>query len=90
MKRLTSYILILMLMTLNGYAQTSWEKYSGNPILSGGSQGEWDESGILVTGTLFDGTTYHMWYSTLESSEGVRSVASSSNLRFAFPSLAIE
>ena len=87
MKRVTSYFIILMLMTVSGFAQTKWEKYSGNPVLSGGSPGEFDESGVIATGTLFDGTTYHMWYSTFDtlgigyatSSDGVNWTKHASN-----------
>ncbi|MCH7497345.1 MAG: hypothetical protein IH971_05795, partial [Candidatus Marinimicrobia bacterium] len=63
--------IILILAPTGMQAQTTWEKYSGNPVLSGGSPGEWDSSGVVATGTLFDGTTYHMWYSTLDSLEGI-------------------
>ena len=52
MKRVTSYLLILMLITVNGFAQTKWEKYSGNPVLSGGSPEEWDKSGVIAPKTL--------------------------------------
>ena len=71
MKKVWISLLILTVMTVNGFGQTSWEKYSDNPVLSGGSPGEWDESGVIATGTLFDGTTYHMWYSALDSLTGI-------------------
>ena len=80
MKRVGFNLLILMLMTVNGFAQTSWEKYSGNPVLSGGSPGEWDSSGVIATGTIFDGTTYHMWYSALDSLEGIGYATSSDGI----------
>ena len=48
MKTVTSYLLFLILMTVNGFAQTKWQKYSGNPVLSRGSSGEWDESGVIL------------------------------------------
>ena len=82
MERVTSYFLILMLMTVNGSAQTSWEKYAGNPVLSGGSPGEWDELGLIATGTLFDGTTYHIWYSTIDTLTGIGYATSSDGINW--------
>ena len=82
MKRVWFSLIILMLMTANGFAQTSWEKYSGNPVLSGGSPGEWDSSGVIATGTIFDGTTYHIWYSTLDSLEGIGYATSSDGVNW--------
>ena len=71
MKRVTSYFIILMLMTVSGFAQTKWEKYSGNPVLLPGAPGEWDSSGVVATGTLFDGSIYHMWYSIVDTIGGI-------------------
>ena len=71
MKKFGSCFLFLIIISVNGYAQTKWEKYDGNPVLTAGEPGTWDSTGVIATGTLFDGTTYHMWYSTLDSSEGI-------------------
>lgn len=66
MKSVWFNLLILMLLTVSGFAQTEWEKYAGNPVLSG-TPGEWDEVGVIATNVLFDGTTYHMWYVSSDS-----------------------
>jgi predicted GH43/DUF377 family glycosyl hydrolase len=74
--------IILILAPAGIQAQTEWEKYTGNPVLSGGSQGEWDESGVIGTRILFDGTTYHMWYSTLDSLGGLGYATSSDGINW--------
>jgi predicted GH43/DUF377 family glycosyl hydrolase len=43
------------------FAQTHWEKHTGNPVLVGGP-GAWDQLGVLAMGVLLDSATYHMWY----------------------------
>jgi predicted GH43/DUF377 family glycosyl hydrolase len=48
-----------------GYAESqdgiSWTKYEGNPVLVPGR--EWDSFDVWDPAVVFDGTTYHMWYS---------------------------
>jgi len=50
-----------------GYAESSdgihWRKSRENPVLVPGSLGSWDGGLVLVGDILFDGRTYHMWYS---------------------------
>jgi predicted GH43/DUF377 family glycosyl hydrolase len=50
-----------------GYATSpdgmSWTKYSGNPILDLGAPGTWDDHHVHYPAVVYDGTTYHMWYS---------------------------
>jgi len=41
----------------------TWEKDSLNPVLKVGATGHWDEVGVGQPSVLFNGTTYHMWYS---------------------------
>jgi len=41
----------------------NWQKYSGNPVLSNGSSGAWDDKVVYIPSVVYDGTTYHMWYS---------------------------
>lgn len=55
-----------MCVITTGFAQTNWEKYSGNPVLSEGPPGAWDENGVIAQGMLFDSATYHMWYTGLD------------------------
>lgn len=49
------------------FTQTYWEKFSGNPVLDVGPSGSWEENGVLAQGVFFDGTTYQMWYTGLNS-----------------------
>jgi len=64
-----SYIIIILVMfffTSTLFAQDHWTKYSGNPVLSPGSAGEWDEEFAAMPSVLFDGSTYHLWYSNYD------------------------
>lgn len=45
----------------------AWTKYPGNPVLSG-SEGEWDEVGLIHVDVLKDGGLYKMWYCTVADS----------------------
>jgi hypothetical protein len=51
-------IVCLAVITLaaGGYAQTEWQRYSGNPVLDKGEPGEWDSQGAgVVSVILYDG-----------------------------------
>lgn len=39
-----------------------WRKYPGNPVLTGGRPGSWDEH-VYSPSVVFDGSVYRMWYS---------------------------
>ena len=49
-----------------GYATspdgTTWTKYAGNPVMSTGPTGSFDDGGIWPGTVLFDGEKYRMWY----------------------------
>ena len=50
-----------------GYATSidgrNWTKQnSGNPVLTWGSSGAWDDSGLYMLYVMKDGSTYKMWY----------------------------
>ncbi len=49
-----------------GYATspdgTTWTKHAGNPVMSTGPAGAFDDGGIWPGTVLFDGETYRMWY----------------------------
>jgi predicted GH43/DUF377 family glycosyl hydrolase len=49
---------------------THWTKYSGNPVLTHGSDTEWDRSWIESPAVLFDSAShlYRMWYSGVDTS----------------------
>jgi predicted GH43/DUF377 family glycosyl hydrolase len=56
-----------------GYASspdgTTWTKNEDNPVLEKGSVPSWDYRSVMAPSVIFDGMTYHMWYSgTVESS----------------------
>jgi predicted GH43/DUF377 family glycosyl hydrolase len=40
-----------------------WTKHPGNPVLTAGSSGRFDEVNVLSPWVIKDGTTYKMWYS---------------------------
>jgi hypothetical protein len=44
----------------NGIA---WTKDTLNPVLEDGPPGSWDDIMSYQPSVLFDGSTYHMWYS---------------------------
>ncbi|MGD8968539.1 MAG: hypothetical protein PVI07_13600, partial [Anaerolineae bacterium] len=49
-----------------GYATSTngidWTKHPGNPVLTVGGEGAWDETEVGGPRVLFDGATYHLWY----------------------------
>jgi len=64
MKKIVINLLILMLLTVSGFAQTNWNTYPGNPVIVPGLTGEWDDHWLFQGGVLFQDATYHMWYSS--------------------------
>ncbi|MBN1480278.1 T9SS type A sorting domain-containing protein [candidate division KSB1 bacterium] len=50
-------------------AQTTWIKHQ-DPVLDVGSAASWDELAVSVNSVVFDGTTYHMWYSGFDAAHG--------------------
>ena len=43
-------------------AQIPLAKFYANPLLSTGSGDYWDSRALQVDAVLYDGETYHMWY----------------------------
>lgn len=39
-----------------------WQKYQGNPVLSVGDPGTWDDATVYHPKIAFDGRKYFMWY----------------------------
>ncbi len=39
-----------------------WTKHAGNPVLTKGNQGEWDQSSVLLPVVIHSDTLYQMWY----------------------------
>ncbi len=59
-------LLSVVIIANNAFNQTEWIKYGENPVFKGGPPGSWNEdSGMPFV--LFDGVTYHMWYTGVDS-----------------------
>jgi predicted GH43/DUF377 family glycosyl hydrolase len=59
-----------------GYATSTdginWAKYSGNPVLSEGVSGNWDEWAASAPAVIKDGSVYHMLYGGTDAYNGAR------------------
>ena len=82
-----------------GYATSPdgivWTKSAANPVLETGRRGSWEGIAVLGAAVVYDGTTYHMWYTgyrilipsvfglyaigSAESSDGITWVKSEDN-----------
>ena len=60
MKKSTLFITICILTISDLFAQIDWVPYPGNPIID--ENFDTSALGISAPNVLFDGTTYHMWY----------------------------
>ena len=41
------YVLVIVFVVgVSSHAQTTWSKYSGNPVLEPGGPGSWDDNGV--------------------------------------------
>ena len=54
---------VLVVSGPNSFAQYSWEKYSGNPLIVHGSSGSWNQS-VIAPSVIFnsDLNRYEMWF----------------------------
>jgi len=61
-------VLVCLTSTASVYAQgnTNWVRSSSNPVLSPGETG-WDSWQIMIPRLLYDGSTYKMWYTGLNT-----------------------
>ena len=59
--RINLFIGLLLFLSFNCFAQSTWYKYPGNPVFQPGKSGEWDMVKIAQT-VLFEDGRYHMWY----------------------------
>jgi len=48
--------------------QTEWVDDPSNPIIGPGEPGTWDATGHWVRAAVFDGTTYHLWFTGSDAS----------------------
>ena len=44
-----------------------WTKYRGNPILTVGIPGSWDDKAMQVGGVVYDGNSFHMWFRAMNA-----------------------
>ena len=51
------------------YGQTGWVRHS-DPVLDVGNPGEWDDELVGLPDIIFDGNSYHMWYSGYDGTYG--------------------
>ena len=51
-----------------GMAQTVWNKYAGNPVLTVGEKGAWDSDAVMDVAVVHDGAKYRMWYTGSDGS----------------------
>lgn len=55
-----------------GYATSSdgieWTKFPGNPVVSPGPNGSWDDESVHGNDIFFDGQMYYMWYGGYDGS----------------------
>jgi len=61
-------ILILPLYPIIYGQNIPWTKYGNKPVLEPGPPGNWDDSGVGAPCVIFDGSTYHMWYTGSDGS----------------------
>jgi predicted GH43/DUF377 family glycosyl hydrolase len=56
-----------------GYATspdgTTWTKYAGNPVMSFGPAGSFDDFGVWPGTVIIDGGTYRMWYTGVQEAD---------------------
>jgi hypothetical protein len=57
-------VLIVLCATGAALAQTDWVQYPGNPVVVPGDPGQWDERGRHIYSVVFDGATYHMYFTS--------------------------
>ena len=59
-----------------GYATSpdgiAWTKHPEGPVLNGGAPTDWDAYGVTDSNVLFDGTTFHMWFTGWEADGGLQ------------------
>jgi beta-1,2-mannobiose phosphorylase / 1,2-beta-oligomannan phosphorylase len=48
---------------VNPFVPGAWTKLAGNPVLSTGTSGAWDDRWVFSPSVILDSSTYKMWYS---------------------------
>ena len=57
-------VFIVALFAAQGYSQTNWSKYPGNPVME--PDQDWETRVIAPNAVLYDNEQYHMWYTAGE------------------------
>jgi predicted GH43/DUF377 family glycosyl hydrolase len=55
-------LLTIIIFSQSAMSQTSFKKYSGNPVLTVGPAGSWDEGAVMTGSVIYRNSKYHMWY----------------------------
>lgn len=58
----------------------TWTKYAGNPVMTKGGEGQWDNFSIDPYGVMKIGSTYYLWYNTVSQSPRKTGLATSTDL----------
>jgi len=45
----------------------TWVRYSGNPVLTPGASGSWDQVGVWAPSVIYENNVYKMWYTGIGS-----------------------
>lgn len=70
-------LLAILVLSEVSESQTRFKKYSGNPVLTAGPAGSWDQNidGIFGCSVLYQNSKYHMWYGGYKGSLGAMGYA---------------
>ena len=80
--RIFSFVLALVLIVTSGLSAAhaepflpgGWVKAGGNPLLSPGSSGAWDDQWVYAPSVILDGSTYKMWYVSYSAASTSRKI----------------
>jgi len=61
-------------MLATSFDPSAWRKLPGNPVLSIGSPGSWDDQFVFAPSVLIDGATYKMWYAGSSATDTTRKI----------------
>jgi len=76
LKKNCVFTIVFVMITILGFgtaichAQTEWTKYSENPVLDVGADGEWDDTYVAGPSVILNNGVYQMWYKAHDGSNG--------------------
>jgi len=62
---------LMLLVSIQAFAQVKCYKYPGNPVFQAGKDGDWDEN-LFSFDIIFENDEYHMWYLGLRKDDPFR------------------